>query len=684
MARSDIKAGQAYVELLLKNSKFLKGLKSSGKQLTSFGLSVAKIGASVSAAGGLIVAPFVKAIGVFTSVGDKLDKMSQRTGVQASSLAELGFAAEQSGSQLEVVEKGINGMTRALLDAERGSKEAVDSLDDIGLSVNDLKGKDVEEQFQMVANGINSVEDASKRGALAQKLLGRSGRELLPMFGSMESLRQQARDEGLVPTEESVKQAAVLTDAFNVVRRKVGAAFYEVGSAVSGNVLEAVEVVSGLLTVGIKWVKQNGDLLITILKIGAGLIAAGAAIGLVGVAIVGIGSVLTGLATIIGVVGTGIGLVVGGISFMLSPIGLVIGAVGLLVVGLGVAVAAWLRFTESGRAAGGAIMDAFGQAREVFSEFYDIFEQTFGGIKDALIGGDLELAGEIALTGLRLAFLKGIDLIASMFDSRLGGMLKDFAMMVSGGDFAGAWNLVVKQMAALWDGFVSGIVTAFTDGARKVLEVWRKTTTGISDFLLDSSAQGGVMGKVASAILGVDMQKEIERGKKLDRQLGLNPSDILGDAKQGAENQLNATADAIQARIDELETQQKKKADNSRKEADDSVSDTAASDLAAEIERLTKLLGERRAVAARKAAEAFSGNEREEAGNRISTFGSTSAAALLIAGRAGGGVSREERMAKVAEEQKELMKQIAASNLGIETGIAGVALAIATSGETYK
>ncbi|MBI2824401.1 MAG: hypothetical protein HYX69_06925 [Planctomycetia bacterium] len=36
-ARSDIQAGRAYVELVLKNSKFITGLRDAGKRLKNFG-----------------------------------------------------------------------------------------------------------------------------------------------------------------------------------------------------------------------------------------------------------------------------------------------------------------------------------------------------------------------------------------------------------------------------------------------------------------------------------------------------------------------------------------------------------------------------------------------------------------------------------------------------------------------
>ena len=185
MAGKDIRAGGAFMELFLKDGKLRKGLIAASKRLKAWGASVRQMGLKVLAAGSAIAGGLGLALRSFAAVGDNLDKTSRRTGVAASALAELGFAAEQSGASMETVEKGLFGLSRALFDAERGSAEANESLKRIGLSINDLKGLAPEEQFQKVAAGLSKISDESVRGAVAQKLLGRAGRQLLPMFADL-------------------------------------------------------------------------------------------------------------------------------------------------------------------------------------------------------------------------------------------------------------------------------------------------------------------------------------------------------------------------------------------------------------------------------------------------------------------------------------------------------------------
>src|SRR4051812_28217666 len=105
--RSDIMAGKAWVALGLKDAGFSAGLKAGGEKLKSFGAGMATIGAAIAAAGVAITAPLLGALNHFADVGGALDDMSQRTGISAQALSELGYAADFSGSSLEGVEKGI-------------------------------------------------------------------------------------------------------------------------------------------------------------------------------------------------------------------------------------------------------------------------------------------------------------------------------------------------------------------------------------------------------------------------------------------------------------------------------------------------------------------------------------------------------------------------------------------------
>jgi hypothetical protein len=236
-SKKDIEAGRAFVRLFLKNDmrKQLSGaLQSAGKTLKGWGRSTMVAGAGMTAAGTAILAPIAAAVKSFAAQGDELDKMAKRTGVAGSALAEFSFAAEQSGANLDDFEKSIKRMQRTIEDGKRGLTTAVDGLDLVGLSVQDLQGLSPEDQFQKIADGMAAIVDPSTKAAAAQMLFGRSGTQLIPMLNDLSQLRQEARDLGLIPAEGEIENAAKVTDALNRVRRAVKAAFFSLGASLAG------------------------------------------------------------------------------------------------------------------------------------------------------------------------------------------------------------------------------------------------------------------------------------------------------------------------------------------------------------------------------------------------------------------------------------------------------------------
>ena len=213
-----------------KLGKFGKG---AGKVFSSLG-SAAKKGAI--GAGAAIAGLAIAGIKAFVSLGDQLDKMSKRTGFSVEALGELKFAAEQSGASLETIEKAAKRMSVTILDASQGSKTATDSLDAMGLSLSDLQGLSPEEQFQVMANSLAGVDDASTRAALAQKVFGRAGTELLPLFTQgeqgMAALREQAQELGVVMSGDAATAAADFADAQNELKSALQGVFLDIGSKI--------------------------------------------------------------------------------------------------------------------------------------------------------------------------------------------------------------------------------------------------------------------------------------------------------------------------------------------------------------------------------------------------------------------------------------------------------------------
>lgn len=637
-SKADIEAGRAHISIYLKNSELVKGLNSLKSQLQGLGSGIMKIGGVLSGAGAAIIAPLIGAISYFSSAGDALGKMAARTGVSAGSLAELGFAAEQGGAQIEDVEKGIRKMQKTVTEAADGSQTAADALGKIGLSAAKLKGLKPEDQFQAIADGIDAIPDPTLKAATAMEIFGKSGTQLLPMLGSLREVRAEAQRRGLVPSEEAVRDAEAINDAFGRIRRTALSVVFEIGASLAPVLMPALEVVANIATATIHWVKQNGALVRTVALVGAGLVVAGGVLTAIGATIFGIGTAFGLLASAIAGVGTVLG-------FLLSPVTLVVAAVaaGIFV---------WARFTESGRAAVQGIIN-------FFAPLLQTARDTIGGIGDALLAGNLTLAGQIAITGLRLVLLQGLEAIAAMIGGKFGDAISNVAGKLIRGDLKGAWDSAVTNMAALWDGFVSGIVSAFTDAAKVVTDIWAGITKRVTTTLLQLAIEAPSLGK---AILGVDLHAEEARRKKLNEQaqkLGLatNDENVFEGANRVAKEQIDAQAASLKSSLDAVNAAMAAQAGESAAAA---VADNqaGAAETSAEVQQLTAELAALRqeaAVARDKAAlpqpAPLAGGLPDVSAAKAS-FVTFSAAALAAQG--GGGP--QDKMVRELREQKAIQR----------------------------
>ena len=197
--------------------------------------SVAKVGSTVMEGGLEDGGATLAAIAVRAAkAGDQIDKMSARTGASAEFISQMGFAMEQSGGSVQDMEKGLFGLSRSYLAASQGGKAAIDGFNQIGVTMQDLEGLSPEDQMRRVADGLKSIEDTSKRGAVAQQLFGRAGRQMLPLLSTgasgMKAYAAESDALGRTMSTEQVAAAASFVDALNRVKTIVKGLMFDLGS----------------------------------------------------------------------------------------------------------------------------------------------------------------------------------------------------------------------------------------------------------------------------------------------------------------------------------------------------------------------------------------------------------------------------------------------------------------------
>lgn len=133
---------------------------------------------------GVSATAFVGFIKSSIDAADRLNDLSRVTSLLPSQLAGIGFAAEQSGTDLEGAATAISKLS------ENMGKDA-DKFARIGITA-----KDPIEAFKQLADVFNSIEDPQQRAAFASEALGKSWKEAAPLLAEGSKAIGEMVDKG--------------------------------------------------------------------------------------------------------------------------------------------------------------------------------------------------------------------------------------------------------------------------------------------------------------------------------------------------------------------------------------------------------------------------------------------------------------------------------------------------------
>ena len=231
--------------------------KNLQKQVALFNRSMQNVAATAGDVAGRIGGPFLalagsvgfslqQAVTSFASTGDALDKMSQRIGITAEQLQEFSYAATHAGAAPEDLEDALKDLGTHMAEIANGldtSSSAFTLFQKLGIEMKDAAGnmRPVEQVFLDLADAIQRNEDPALRAKMAMATMGASGRKLIPMLaGGSDGLKQmaaQARDLGLVMSNDAVASAATMTDHMDDMRAVIGSVGNTIGAKLAPTVI---------------------------------------------------------------------------------------------------------------------------------------------------------------------------------------------------------------------------------------------------------------------------------------------------------------------------------------------------------------------------------------------------------------------------------------------------------------
>lgn len=208
------------------HSKLSTGIGKAAKWGTAI------VGGATAATGAL-----VKFAESSASTADNIDKMSQKIGISKQAYQELDFICSQSGTSVDTLQAGMKSLTAAMDGAASGTESNVEQFQKLGVSVTDANGnlRSQEEVMWETLSALQGMENQTEKARLATELFGRSGTELMPLLngasGSIDEMKQQAHDLGLVLEDDVIDSGVSLTDTLDQMKRAFGSIVTKLGAA---------------------------------------------------------------------------------------------------------------------------------------------------------------------------------------------------------------------------------------------------------------------------------------------------------------------------------------------------------------------------------------------------------------------------------------------------------------------
>jgi hypothetical protein len=638
-AASGIRAGAAYVELFVKDSRLVKGLNAAAARLKAFGASIQALGTKLAGLGITLAIPFLGAAKLFADMGDDMAKMSARTGVAVEALSELRYAAQQSGAGAEDLERGLRTMNRNVVEAARGSVQARRNLSRLGLTIADLTGLSPDQQFELIADRLSRIQNPANRATIAMEIFGRTGANLLPLLSSgaegIRGLRREANSLGLTMSTEDAQAAEKFSDAMSTLWRSLKQVAFMVGAALAPTLKQIAEWITRVAANLAGWIDENREVITVIGAVIAGIVGVGVALMVLGPIISAVGSAIGLVTFAISAATTAVSLLGAAIGFLLSPIGLVVAAVG------GIA-AAVLFATDEGNMA----LESLGQG---FEQLLGAAGTAWQGIQDAIAAGDLAGAMEVAWLGIQVVWETGIAAISAAWRRFKSFFVELFwsAVYAVARAFNTAWTsievafwTVVNALADGWDAFVFGLTVAFNEFVAFFRRAWAR----VRNLFSPSTARREV-----EAINREVEQQNREARERLDRRVRdrARRVDEAREAGQQREESLNQMQEE-ERRERQREIEAANAADQERVAAAQRALEERAAELAAQREQMElereQAAMDREAERARRPEFDLEGLDEAEAKTDVKgTF-----SAFAVAGL--GSDSLAERTARASEQ----------------------------------
>lgn len=241
-------------------SKTEKKAESFSSKLGSGIKTAAKWGAGIVAGATIAATAMVGMATKTANTADAIDEMSQKIGISREAYQQLDYICSQNGMTVDSLQNGMKSLTAAMDGAKGGTKSNIEQFEKLGISVTDAKGnlRSQEDVMWETMSALQGMENQTEKARLATELFGKSGTNMMPILngasGSIEEMKKQAKDLGLVLSDETIDSGAKLADnieqlksSFSAIGNKLGASLLPIVQQFVDMLINNMPLIQGMI-----------------------------------------------------------------------------------------------------------------------------------------------------------------------------------------------------------------------------------------------------------------------------------------------------------------------------------------------------------------------------------------------------------------------------------------------------
>jgi hypothetical protein len=258
MATPDVRVrlsaeGTAEVVSALKKVQ-AEGQKASAKQSRGFSGLNRVLGSTSSLLTGLGVAlgvrQFQQWIRSSVDAADQIQKLGQKVGASTENLSALHLLARTSASSLGEMGAALAKQNKFIGDVAEGNPKAVATFRDLGLTLDDFKGKDSVQIFEILAQRITAMPSPIQKTKTAMDIFGRAGANLIPTMNALADeglgrVIERARELGVLIDTRLAESARQMNDDFELLKAQSEGLGTRLAAGLVPQLSQALQIMSG-------------------------------------------------------------------------------------------------------------------------------------------------------------------------------------------------------------------------------------------------------------------------------------------------------------------------------------------------------------------------------------------------------------------------------------------------------